>query len=78
MKLHRVQTVQRFDVTLEPEEAELLLAHPKWKHRVGNPKPPQTTRDATLTKKELNAVCDVLGVNGREWLAAALSRKVKR
>lgn len=69
MRITQSATVVRYDVTFTPLETKLLLAHPAWRHRVaitGN----GTNRygAATLTKSQINDVCDVLGINGREFM----------
>lgn len=75
MKLQQVETVVRYQVYLEPPEAAVLGRHPKWRHRIGRRKSGQPGGDATLTKTELSEVCDVLGVNGREWLANSMAAR---
>lgn len=59
-------------------EIDLLAKHPKWSTRIvaGGTKMDrrggmrlQRRGQATLTRSEINDVCDVLGVNGREWLS---------
>jgi hypothetical protein len=70
MKLHKLETVIRYQVSFTPGETTRLLAHPKWQHRIGVTQNRGRSRwaGATLTRSEINDVCDVLGINGREFL----------
>lgn len=73
MKIHRAETVIRYQVSFTPHEVEKLCLHAKWRNRIGV-RPAGHGRspgsgDAMLTKTEINDVCDVLGINGREYMA---------
>lgn len=75
MKVHKVETVTRYQVTFDPRETALLLADEKWCHVVSTKCSVHNGTGgmfcaATLTKAQINQVCDLLGVNGREWFAA--------
>lgn len=80
MKVHKVETVTRYHVTFEPHETKVLRAHPKWQRIVSIAGSRDNVRQragvvfgaAMLTKKQINEICDVLGVNGREFMARAL------
>lgn len=84
MRVNQVSTVTRYDLQFHPRETKLLLAHEKWRHRISvraatNNKrhPNDQWGAATLTRTELSEVCDVLGVNSREWLAKNAERIAK-
>lgn len=68
MRLAKIDTVTRYQVTFEPREVRVLQQHPKWRHRIGVRKTGWRGGDATLTKTELSEVADALGINAREWL----------
>lgn len=72
MKITRAETVVRYQVSFTPREVEKLCLHTKWRNRIGiRPMGHGAPRfgDAMLTKTEINDVCDVLGINGREIMS---------
>jgi hypothetical protein len=80
VRIHKTETVVRYQVTFSPDETRTLMAHPEWQHvistkcAVNNGHRGNAIGGATLTKRQLNDVCDVIGVNGRA-VFAELSRK---
>ncbi len=74
MKIHKTETVVRYQVTFTPPEMKKLMAHDRWRHVVGLRREQGTGRwgDASLTKRQFNDICDVLGYNGREMMATLL------
>ncbi len=70
MKVSTVETVTRYRVWFTPGEIRKLLEPEDTRHWLfvtrtarGN-----VQAHAQLTKSQINRVCDVLGVNGREWM----------
>ncbi len=68
MKICKAETVVRYSVVFSPGESRTLRAHPKWKHRIGDNGGAGAAM-GNFSKKEINAICDVLGINGREFFA---------
>lgn len=74
MKISTVETVTRYRVWFTPGELNKLRQHDdvsRWLFTT------RTARGnlmghAQLTKSQINRVCDVLGINGREWMAKEL------
>lgn len=73
MKINRTETVVRYDVTLTPWETSVLRNHSKWQAVVSIKSSEHNGGPlfgcATLTRTQINDVCDVIGVNGREFMA---------
>jgi hypothetical protein len=74
MKIHRAETVIRYQIAFDPHEAEVLDDHPALRSKI-HVRPDRgggrysRGADAMLTRSEVNDVCDALGVNGREFLS---------
>ena len=72
MKLCKVERgVTRYQVSFTPGEAKLIAQSKRWAPII---RQQESSRGnvfamATLTKHQINEVCDYLGVNGREWFA---------
>lgn len=72
MRIVKSETVVRYQVEFSPREMAVLDQHPNWCQVVH----PCTKHGcdswgaATLTKRQINDVCDALGVNGREFMAS--------
>lgn len=71
MKLNKIERgVTRYQVSFTSGETRRIAADPRWHNII---RPHRTARGnltalAMLTKVQINEVCDLLGVNGREWL----------
>jgi hypothetical protein len=77
MRIVKVEYVTRYQINFTPNETRALLAHPEWsvivstKSSQHNGRGDRPSGCAMLTKKQINEVCDVLGINGREFMANA-------
>lgn len=69
MKIHKAETVIRYHITFTPREAAELAAHPDWAHRIKPNAARHGSAEAMLTRVQINQVCDVLAINGRELMA---------
>lgn len=78
MKIHRAETVVRYHVSFLPHEAKVLDQHEVWS-KVMHVRPARSYQancqyhrgaEAALTRNQINDICDVLGVNGREFMAS--------
>ncbi len=73
MRILRTETVVRYDVDFSPRETRTLKQHAKWSPLISTKASEHngnvTIGRATLTKRQINDVCDVLGINGREFMA---------
>lgn len=79
MKIRKVEVVTRYQVEFLPHETKVLRANEWWRERISVKQSQRNGRHpndqwgrATLTKSEINRACDLLGVNGREFMARAL------
>lgn len=76
MRILQREIVTRYMVSFTPGETKKLAAHPVWQHHIGRVGRGDKSSQATLSRKEINAVCDVLGVNGREFMATQLAKQI--
>lgn len=73
MKLCKVERgITRYQVSFTPYEVTRLKGERRWHNIIRETRTSRgnITAMATLTKSQINEVCDFLGVNGREWFAA--------
>lgn len=76
MRIVKIEHVTRYQINFTPPETRVLMKHPTWSSVVsikssqhnGHGRNPAGC--AMLTKKQINEVCDVLGINGREFMAS--------
>jgi hypothetical protein len=82
MKIVKIECVTRYQINFTPAETRTLLAHPRWsaaistRSSVHNGHGHNPAGCAMLTKKQINDVCDVLGINGREFMAQAKEKAI--
>jgi hypothetical protein len=74
VRIHSHETVTRFQVAFDERETETLLAHPEWKLHISTKMAEHNGHQrlrgaAQLTRGQINDICDVLGINGREFMA---------
>lgn len=78
MRIVKVEVVTRYQVEFTPAETRVLSKYERWAKVIsitssihnGHGRNPMGR--ATLTKRQINDVCDELGVNGREFMAGAV------
>lgn len=69
MRILQQEVVTRYCVEFSPGETKALRKHPVWSLIIGlRSNGGGVTAAATLTKTQINQVCDVLGINGREFM----------
>lgn len=82
MKIVKVEVATRYQINFTPAETHVLLKHPKWSAIVSTKSSEHNGHGsnpagcAMFTKKQINEVCDVLGINGREFMASAVPPSV--
>lgn len=80
MKIVKIEHVTRYQVNFTPSETLTLLEHPDWRMVVSTKSSQHNGHGhnpagcAMLTKKQINEVCDTLGINGREFMAGVAGR----
>lgn len=74
MKIHMVEVVTRYQVTFSPQETAILMRDGRWQSILSTKATDNNGRKqcgmANLTKTQIAAACDVLGINAREWFAS--------
>ncbi len=74
MKIHSVETIVRYQVTFSPRETKLLRRRPKWANIISvassKTKGGAWWGCAQLTKSQISEICDILGINAREFMAS--------
>lgn len=74
MRIVKSETVVRYQVEFTPKETRTLLEHQDWRQIIStkssrhNGYGSNPIGKAMLTKRQINDACDVLGINGREFM----------